>query len=253
VQQGGKRRPAMTSGRDRLKDLDRFYKILETIEHNTAGKRILSACHANMKWPRRGVYFFFEDGEYRQNGYEPRVVRVGTHALKRNSGTTLWDRLQGHKGTERGKYPGGGNHRGSIFRLHVGTALINRDGLCFDSWGRGSSGGADIRVKEHPLEIRVSEIIRAMPFVLLEVDDEPGPNSMRKCIEKNSIALLSNFKRAPIDPASPGWLGQYFASYKVRESGLWNVEHVDERYDPGFLDILFRLVDENGNLFLSYA
>ena len=126
----------------------------------------------------------------------------------------------------------------------MGTAIINKGGLSFDSWGRGSSGGADIRVKEHSLEIRVSGKIRAMPFLWLELDDEPGPASVRKHIERNSIALLSNFKRAPIDPASPGWLGQYCASDKVRESGLWNVDHVDEEYDPGFLDILIRLVGE---------
>ncbi len=232
----------MTRSRDRLMDLNRFYKILKRIQQKSGGKRILSSCHAKMNWPSRGIYFFFEDGEYRQNGHEQRVVRIGTHALKRNSVTTLWNRLKGHKGTEKGKYPGGGNHRGSIFRLHVGTAIINRDGLSFDSWGRGSSGRADIRAKEHHLEILVSEKIRTMPFLWLEVDDEPGPNSMRKYIERNSIALLSNFKSAPTDPPSPAWLGKYCASDKVRESGLWNANHVDGEYDPGFLDVLVRLV-----------
>lgn len=234
----------MASSWDRLMDLNRFYEILKKIERKLGGKRVLTTCHAKMNWPRRGIYFFFEDGEHRQNGREPRVVRVGTHAVSSKTKSILWNRLRAHKGRDSGKYKGGGNHRGSIFRLHVGTAIIYRDDLSFDSWGRGSSGGAELRVKEHPLEIRVSEIIRSMPFLWLEADDEPGPTSIRKYIERNSIALLSNFQRAPIDPPSPSWLGQHCNNEKVRESGLWNVDHVGEEYDPAFLDVLLRLVGE---------
>ena len=53
----------------------------------------------------------------------PRVVRVGTHGL-RPSHSTLWGRLSQHKGSVGGGMPGGGNHRGSVFRLHVGSALL---------------------------------------------------------------------------------------------------------------------------------
>jgi hypothetical protein len=42
-----------------------------------------------------------------------RCVRVGTHAINKNSKTKLWNRLSQHQGTIRGKNPGGGNHRGS--------------------------------------------------------------------------------------------------------------------------------------------
>lgn len=234
----------MASRHDRLMDLNRFYGILKIIEQKVGGKRVLSGCHAIMNWPRRGVYFFFENGEKRQKGREPRVVRVGTHAVSAKVKSTLWSRLRAHKGRRGGKHAGGGNHRGSIFRLHVGTAIINRDNLSFDSWGKGSSGGSDLRVKEHPLEISVSETIRSMPFLWLEADDEPGPNTIRKYIERNSISLLSNFKRAPIDPPSPCWLGQYCSNEKLRKSGLWNVDHIDEGYDPDFLDVMVRLIGE---------
>jgi hypothetical protein len=50
------------------------------------------------------------------------IVRVGTHALETGSQTTLWKRLSQHRGQARS---GSGNHRGSIFRLIVGTALIH--------------------------------------------------------------------------------------------------------------------------------
>ena len=32
----------------------------------------------------------------------------------------------------------------------------------------------------------------------------------------------------------------------VRDSGLWNQNHVDEGYDPAFLDVLERFVEESG-------
>ena len=80
-----------------------------------------------MSWPRRGVYFFFENGEPRSGtGAGPRVVRVGAHGLKNGARSTLWGRLSQHRGSSRS---GLGNHRGSIFRLLVGVALANRNNI----------------------------------------------------------------------------------------------------------------------------
>jgi hypothetical protein len=126
-----------------------------------------------MTWPARGVYFFREAGQNRSDtGGGPRAVRVGTHALKAGGSTTLWGRLSTHRGQVRS---GGGNHRGSIFRLIVGTALIACDGHKFPTWGDGRSAAKDIKVAEIELERVVSEVIPPMPFVWLSVDDEPGP------------------------------------------------------------------------------
>jgi hypothetical protein len=66
---------------DRLADIKAFYQILAALEAKLGGKRLLSDCTGRMKWPGRGVYFFFEPGEVRtDSGEGPRVVRVGTHA-----------------------------------------------------------------------------------------------------------------------------------------------------------------------------
>jgi hypothetical protein len=94
---------------------------------------------------------------------------------------------------------GGGNHRGSIFRLIVGTALMADDGHQFPTWGKGSTASAAIRTGETGLECEVSKVIGAMPFVWLAVDDDPGKDSLRGYIERNSIALLSNYRK----PQSP--------------------------------------------------
>ena len=73
----------------------------------------------------------------------------------------------------------------------------------------------------------------------------PAPDSLRGVIERNSIALLSNLNRPAIDEASSVWLGRVCDRGKARvmNSGLWNQNHVDEDYDPAFLDTLEQLIE----------
>lgn len=216
----------------RLTDLRDFYSLLGVLAEKS-NYRLLSNCSGRLQWPRRGVYFFFEDGESRSDsGIGPRVVRIRTHALTESSKTTLWKRLSQHRDQERS---GGGNHRGSIFRLIVGTALIARHGYNVPTWGAGSTARSDIRILEHELEREVSKTISAMPFQWVCIDDLPGATSSRGYIERNAIALLSNFERSPIDLPSAEWLGHKCNRDRVRRSGLWNQNHVDESYEAGFL------------------
>jgi hypothetical protein len=93
------------------------------------------------------------------------------------------------------------------------------------------------RTAEQQLERAVSTRIGAMPVLVLTVPDRQH----RRLIEANAIALLSR-RAGGVDPASPGWLGQHAASKQVRDSALWNVEHVDDIYDREFLDLLDDLV-----------
>ena len=220
------------------KQLERFYELLNDLRR-AVGTRCLKNCSGRMVWPKRGVYFFFEDDEYRPDGITPRVVRVGTHAVSKGSRTTLWHRLRTHRGT----LSGGGNHRGSIFRLHVGTALLARD-ECLSpkpqSWAKGSSAKRDVREGEQHVEHAVSEYIGSMPFLHVVADDESGKQSIRKTIEANSITLLSQVGVAGslADPPSAGWLGHFCRHEAVQRSGLWNVQHVEDDYNSGFLDVL---------------
>ena len=129
-----------------------------------------------MGWPRRGVYFFFEPGEHREDRSTARVVRVGTHGLRASS-STPWGRLSQHRGNGGGRFAGGGNHRGSVFRLHIGEALLASGEYPAEishTWGRGSSAPLEVRALEYPLEYDVSAYIRAMPFLWVEVDDAPA-------------------------------------------------------------------------------
>ena len=184
--------------------------------------------------------FTFEEGEERStSGVGKRIVRVGTHALKSGSTTKLWTRLSQHRGRERS---GGGNHRGSIFRLIVGTALIARHGYSFPSWGARNNVSAAVRADESGLERDVSKVIGAMRVLWLAIEDEPGAESLRGYVERSAIALLSNFTGEVIDPPSKDWLGLSCNRERVRKSCLWNSNHVDERYDPAFLETMERLV-----------
>lgn len=238
----------------RLSDLVRFYTLLDRLKKQLGGTRTLASFEGPRDWPKRGVYFFFEPTEARkESGVGPRVVRVGTHALGAGSRSTLRQRLGQHRGGKRG-----GNHRGSIFRLLIGQALLARGDLpSCPSWGVKSDAakacgalGIDRRTlttSEAPVEQAVSSYIAAMPFLWLDIGDEAGPDSLRGSIEGNAIALLSNYARPLLDPASPSWLGHFSDRPRVNSSGLWNQQHVEAAHDPIFLDTLEELIVASGH------
>ncbi|WP_435075512.1 hypothetical protein [Halorubrum sp. HHNYT27] len=230
----------------RQDDIDRFYGLLNDLEQRVGGTRQLKNCTGYMDWPDRGVYIFFAPDEYRDSGDQLRVTRIGTHAVSEGSSTSLWNRLRTHRGAMRGTYDGGGNHRGSVFRKRVGEAFVERDSLHgeYPQWGEGSSAKREQRLDELEMERRVSDYLRSLPFLWLKVDDEPSADSQRAYIERNTIALLSNYQQDAVDARSNDWLGNHSRSVKIRESGLWNVNHVGEEYDPMFLDILTDAIED---------
>ena len=197
---------------EREKDIERFYHLLARLEERVGRKRTLVECHRNMGWPRRGVYFFFEDGETRSNSHgDLRVVRVGTHAVTANSKTRLWNRLYEHK-------QDGGR---SVFRDHVNRALRKRAG----------------NGREHNHTRCISRYIGQMPFLWVNVDGE-GSHQLRRRIERNSIAMLSDFNGNATDKHSKQWLGNFSCNEAVKRSGLWNVQHTKHGYSRSFLTAL---------------
>jgi hypothetical protein len=215
-------------------DLERFYALLARLAAAPSQGRRLGVYGGRDPWPRRGVYFFTEPGENRScESATLRITRVGTHAITVGARTTLWSRLRSHRGGRNGA----GNHRGSIFRRHVGAALLARDGGKIDSWGVGSAATAAVRLTETAHEQRVSRHISAMSILWVAIPDEPGTESVRGFVERNAIALLSN-RLDPIDGPSATWLGRCSPRREIRRSGLWNLNHVSADYDPVFLSAL---------------
>jgi hypothetical protein len=123
--------------------------------------------------PKQGVYFFFDDGEQTKfSNVVPRLVRIGTHGVSAGSVATLRNRLRTHLGTRAGA----GNHRASVFRLHVGRAIIERDGLNeeFPNWGKGQSAPKEITEREASLETKVSDYIGNLRVLFIPVVDAAG-------------------------------------------------------------------------------
>lgn len=229
----------------RIDELNRFYSLIAILCERSTGYRYLRDCTSKSGWPERGVYFFFENGENRDDGLAWRVTRVGTHAITASSSTSLWDRLRTH----RGHLDRSGNHRGSIFRKRIGEALLQvrqyPDEIC-QTWSVGNSAPKSVCLAESLLEQDVSRYIGDMPFLWVEVNDAPSPTSRRAYIERSCIAMLSNFEKPPIDAPSAKWLGSYSPQLTIRQSGLWNTNHVNEPGDPAFLDELSNLVTDLG-------
>jgi len=99
---------------------------------------------------------------------------------------------------------------------------------------------------EIAMERQVSQFIGNMGFLWLAIEDEAGTESLRSYVERNSIALLSNYNKAAFDPPSQGWLGHYSDRERVRKSSLWNQDYVEKSCDVAFLGTLDRLVSEVG-------
>lgn len=210
--------------------LNRYTKQLWKAQN---GGREIAKASGKMAWPTRGVYLVLDASNAKTPSGMPRIVRVGTHAVSIGSRTSLWDRLSTHRGT----LAGGGSHRSSIFRLHVGRAWMRHapSTLWPASWSEGQSATREIRDSEIVLEKQVSHLIGAMRVLWLNVDDMPGAASERAYIERNLIALLS---RAGLlwGRNWSGWLGRQAADWRIATSGLWNLNCIYGEPDHDFIE-----------------
>jgi hypothetical protein len=177
--------------------------------------------------PEAGVYLFFDAQEARMKDLtQLRVVRVGTHGVAAGSKATLRHRMRTHLGTSAGE----GNHRSSIFRLHVGRSVLNADlAPGVHTWG-SSSASKEALLKERGLEKLVSDYLSRLQVVLIDIPGISDKANDRSYIEQNLIAVLSN-RCKPLDPPSYQWLGNHSDKREIRKSGLWNVNHVEQRFD----------------------
>lgn len=222
--------------------LSRFLELMRRLANGSDQGLPLAQLLENVRLPERGVYFFLDP--LAPDGYTRwRICRVGTHAVSHGSKSTLRARLRAHLGTRNGS----GNHRGSIFRVHVGNALLQRDGQAIATWGIGSVAppalreSESLRMSEAEHERKVSHYIGQLPVLWLAVPDDASPTSERSTIERNAIALLSSISRTTLGYGSE-WLGVHSPRSEIRSSGLWNLNYVRDTYDPDFLAVLERAV-----------
>jgi len=168
-------------------------------------------CHL----PLDGVYVLFENGEAAHG--TDRIVRIGTHT---GSGQ-LRSRLQQHFLIE--------NKDRSIFRKNIGRAILARDDDPFlEQWehdltprdARERYGHLVDTHQQSRTERRVTECIqRTFSFVVCRVDDK------RKRLEWEA-KLISTVSLCTGCLPSTEWLGRYSPVAKIRDGGLWNVQHL---------------------------
>ena len=149
-----------------------------------------------------GVYIIFEKGE-KYGGYD-RITRVG------KAEKSLLSRLKQHFVREDKDH--------SIFRKHVGGALLNKKGSPLDDWNKKG-------VKVPVVEKEVSEYLKKnATFCVIPLADKEEI----RILEKTLIEILAAFNRSYFAAngkaiQSDNWLGNYSVNQKIKSTGLWNV------------------------------
>lgn len=222
----------------RLFDHINFYHLLDRLQQLQTQMATFNSL-VSKHVAKAGVYYFFEESEYTR--FHPvarlRVVRIGTHGVSKGSKSQLWQRLRTHRGNDDGS----GSHRSSIFRLHVGRAVLIQSARQCETWGIGEQAASSTRAAEASIEQEVSTYISSLRVMHLPVLDASSADSDRSYIEMNSIALLTG--GGPIDPPSANWLGNVSPTQSIRDSGMWNVNYVGELYDQTFLSVFRELIE----------
>lgn len=159
--------------------------------------------------PHDGIYFFYEKGEVRHDG-NPRIVRIGTHKKQGR----LPGRLRDHYRS---------NRYGSIFRWHLGRALLRLQ----------AANDQDINTWEVKKGLK-------MPEVEQEVSRWMQANTSFCCLPVPCISdrlaleawLIATLAVCDTCHPSPHWLGYWSPEETIRLSGLWNVDHLNKYFEP---------------------
>ena len=166
--------------------------------------------------PENGVYFVFERGERAHE--KDRIVRVGSHTGRGNLATRLAEHATHNKDR-------------SIFRKNIGRALLNRAHDSFlQSWNldltsranRDRYGASVDFEKQGRVEAEVTAHIEGQmsAAVVGFADAAEALYFERLCIGTLSACTLCK--------PSPAWLGNFSPEARIRESGLWQVQHLQE-------------------------
>lgn len=172
--------------------------------------------------PTNGIYLLFETGEEGHEG--PRIVRVGTHT----GGENLCKRLGEHFLTE--------NKDRSIFRKHLGRAILRRDNDSFYRlWNLDLTSKANREryanrvdfTRQAEIEAAVTKYIQtAFWFVAFALNDQ----LRRAEVEAKLIGTVSHCRHCG---PSANWLGRFHPDSRIGTSGMWNIQGLK---NPGFDD-----------------
>jgi hypothetical protein len=165
--------------------------------------------------PLNGVYLLYEEGE-KGHGTD-RIVRVGTHTGVNN----FPSRLDEHFIKE--------NKDRSIFRKNIGRAILNKTNDDYlKVWNLKSPKAKDkhLHAANEKRKAKTESFISVyfkekISFVVLREDEK------KKRLELKS-KIISTISQCRECKASPKWMGLNSPIEKIRESGLWQVQHLNK-------------------------
>jgi hypothetical protein len=182
--------------------------------------------------PLNGIYFFYEDGEmWGHSDQKLRIVRIGTHK-DGNFRTRMADHyLLNERMMNFDRNKPAPKDR-SIFRKNLGRALLNREKDPYLTiWDidfttkLNRENVASLRDidKEKLIEEKVTRLLRekfSFRFISLDVSiARLGSTGLE-------ATLIGTRARCKLCRPSANWLGLDSPNPKIRQSGLWLVQHL---------------------------
>ena len=181
--------------------------------------------------PPNGIYFYYEDSQVLGHGsYKPRIVRIGINKGANNFRKRISEHyLPSEKKMNFNKNRPKPSDR-SIFRKNIGRALLNKaNDPYLKIWDKDFTTRnkreqyGDFRdiSKEKQIEREITKALReTFSFKLMIVED----NEERKKLESRLIPTVNKCSQCI---PSLDWLGKHSPKKKIRDSGLWQEQHLN--------------------------
>ena len=210
----------------RVDDLNRFYLLLDELEIACGGKRILETSARSSGWPTRGVYFFFEEGEVREDGRTLRVVRLApTDCGRRRAPCGVGCRSTRVSLAEACLAEGTtGLSISSCMWARPSWARRNGSEAVRASWSVGSN--CDQGANEWPSTRWSSPSVSGFEQCqcygwMSRTSQVSGAIEESSNVDYRTTEAISN--EVPSTPLRHAWLGRSSVREKIKGSGLWNV------------------------------
>ncbi len=185
------------------------------------------------KLPDNGVYFFYEKGELYGHCSEnrPRIVRIGTHR-EGNFKSRIKDHFLFNESKMNFDKTRSPPHDRSIFRKNLGRAILNNEkNVYLKIWDIDYTTRENRKELSDQRNIKLERKIEAQVTTLLQYNfsfkyliikgQERRIGS--KGIESRLIGTLSQCDKCM---PSKEWLGNHSPVSKIRDSGLWQYQHL---------------------------
>ena len=179
--------------------------------------------------PDNGIYFFYERGEmWGHGGNKQRIVRIGTcksgNFKSRISEHYLLDERKMNFDSKQVA-----PRERSIFRKNIGRALLNKTKSSYlNIWEIDFTDRESREQKAHlrnvrlekNLERQITKILREnFSFRFIEVENEMGSEGLEG-------RLIGTIAQCRLCRPSKNWLGLHSPINKIRQSGLWLIQHL---------------------------